>query len=88
MISPTFCQLVLVMDIQPKLEQAVSLFTGRKVTYTKENGESRSFTVVEVLVFARAKSTGKVYIRAKLLDHDDGLIEKERTLHLEGIEFP
>jgi hypothetical protein len=75
------------MDLEPILAEAVSLFTGRKIKYTKENGESRLFTVLEVTTFARAKSTGKVYIRAKMLDHDDGLSEVERTLHFDSIEI-
>jgi hypothetical protein len=76
-----------IMELQPILAEAVSLFTGREITYKKESGEKRSFTVLEVTTFARAKSTGKVYLRAKMLDHDDGLSEVERTLHLEGIEI-
>jgi len=77
------------MDLEPKLEEAVSLFTGKNIMYTKQSGESRRFTVLEVQTFARAKSTGKVYIRARLIDHDSDLAEEvERTLHLEGIEFP
>ena len=85
MISPLLCHLVLVMDIQPTLEQAAALFTGKRITYTKDNGESRSFTVLEITTSACAKSTGKWYVRGKLIDHDDGDQEKERTLHLEGI---
>ena len=72
------------MDINTASE-LVARIIGQKISYRKDNSETRSFTVVSVEKFDLAKSTGKWYMRAKLIDHDDGLSEKERTLHLEGI---
>jgi len=66
-------------------QQLVSSILGKKISYKKENGESRLFTVVSVENFDLAKSTGKWYLRGKLIDHNDNNEEKERTLHLEGI---
>ena len=74
-------------SLTTSLAEVAARLAGKKITYTKIDGSSRKFTIVEITTFDRAKSTGKMYIRAKMLDHDDGLAEVERTLHLEGIDY-
>ena len=68
------------------LEQ-INAHIGQILQYEKLNGEHRVFTLIEAQKLAVAKSTGKEYIRATLLDHDDGNIEVERTLHTERISW-
>ena len=45
----------------------------------------RNFTILAVEKIAKAVKTGKWYFVATVVDHDDGNVEKIRSLHIEGI---
>ena len=45
----------------------------------------RNFTIVSVDKIACAIKTGEWYFTAAVIDHDDGDVEKFRSLHIKGI---
>jgi hypothetical protein len=75
-----------------KKAEVIEALNGKHVVYLNE-GESkvkangvRSFTVKDIDKVATGK-TGRTYITALVVDHDDNDEEKYRNLHIAGIEL-
>ena len=71
------------------LSEASAIVTaaiGRSISYSAiAGGEYRNFTILSVDKIACAIKTGNWYTVANVIDHDDGDIEKVRSLHIDGI---
>ena len=72
--------------------QIVSRILGKSIRYATaaaaalpHTDDYRNFTIVEVEKIGQAMKTGKWYLVAKVIDHDDNDLEKVRSLHFEGI---
>ena len=70
----------------------VTRIVGQSVRYATAQAaalpytdEYRNFTILSVDKIACAIKTGEWYFVAKVIDHDDGDIEKFRSLHIKGI---
>jgi hypothetical protein len=78
--------------LRHKKAEVIEALNGKHVVYLNE-GESkvksngvRSFTVKDIDKVATGK-TGRTYITALVVDHDDNDEEKYRNLHIAGIEL-
>ncbi len=78
--------------LRHKKTEVIEALNGKHVVYLNE-GESkvksngvRSFTVKDIDKVATGK-TGRTYITALVVDHDDNDEEKYRNLHIAGIEL-
>jgi hypothetical protein len=70
----------------------IEALNGKNVVYLNE-GESkikangvRNFTIKDIDKVATGK-TGRTYVTALVVDHDDGDAEKFRNLHIAGLEL-
>jgi hypothetical protein len=70
----------------------VTRIVGQSVRYATaaaaalpHTDEYRNFTILSVDKIACALKTGEWYFVANVVDHDDGDIEKVRSLHIKGI---
>lgn len=71
---------------------SVTRILGKEIRYATAQAAAqphtddyRNFTVLAVEKIAQAIKTGKWYFVATVVDHDDGNVEKVRSLHIEGI---
>ena len=78
--------------LRHKKAEVIEALNGKHVVYLNE-GESkvkangvRSFTVKDIDKVATGK-TGRTYITALVVDHDDNDEQKYRNLHIAGIEL-
>jgi hypothetical protein len=70
----------------------VTRILGKEIRYATaaaaalpHTDDYRNFTILAVEKIAQAIKTGKWYFVATVVDHDDGNVEKVRSLHIEGI---
>ena len=82
----------LVSLLRNKKAEVIEALNGKHVVYLNE-GESkvkpngiRRFTVKDIDKVATGKS-GRTYVTALVVDHDDGDVEKYRNLHIAGLEL-
>lgn len=61
------------------------VYLNQEQSSIKTNGV-RSFTIKDIENVATGK-TGRTYITAKVIDHDDNDSQKYRSLHLSGLEL-
>lgn len=82
----------LVSLLRNKKAEVIEALNGKHVVYLNE-GESkvkangvRNFTITDIDKVATGKS-GRTYITAQVVDHNDGDTVKFRNLHLAGLEL-
>jgi hypothetical protein len=83
------------LNIQMNITEATAIVTrilGKEIRYATaaaaalpHTDDYRNFTILAVEKIAQAIKTGKWYFVATVVDHDDGNVEKVRSLHVEGI---
>lgn len=82
----------LVSLLRNKKAEVIEALNGKNVVYLNEGDSKvkangvRSFTVKDIDKVATGKS-GRTYITALVVDHDDNDEEKYRNLHIAGIEI-
>ena len=82
----------LIALLRSKKEAVIEALNGKNVVYLNE-GESkvksngvRNFTIKDIEHVGTGK-TGRTYVTALVVDHDDGDEEKYRNLHIAGLEL-
>ncbi len=82
----------LIALLRSKKEAVIETLNNKHVVYlnngnskVKSNGV-RSFTIKAIEHVGTGK-TGRTYITAKVIDHDDNDAEKYRNLHIAGLEL-
>lgn len=82
----------LVALLRSKKEAVIEALNNKHVVYRNEGDSSvksngvRSFTIKDIEGVNTGK-TGRTYIIAKVVDHDDNDAEKYRSLHIAGLEL-
>ena len=82
----------LVALLRSKKEAVIEALNNKHVVYLNEGNSSvktngvRSFTIKDIEGVNTGK-TGRTYITAKVIDHDDNDAEKYRSLHIAGLEL-
>lgn len=78
--------------LRSKKEEVIRVLNNKNVVYLNEGASSvkangiRSFTIKDIEGVGTGK-TGRTYITAKVIDHDDHDTEKYRALHIAGLEL-
>lgn len=78
--------------LRSKKQAVIDALNGKNVVYLNEGESSvkdngvRSFTIKDIEGVNTGK-TGRTYIVAKVVDHDDNEAEKYRSLHIAGLEL-
>jgi hypothetical protein len=78
--------------LRTKKNEVIEALNGKHVVYLNEGPSKvkangiRRFTVKDIDKIGTGKS-GRTYVTALVVDHDDGDVEKYRNLHLAGLEL-
>jgi hypothetical protein len=82
----------LIALLRAKKSAVIEALNNKHVVYlnagnsTVKNNGVRNFTIVDIDKVDTGK-TGRTYIVAKVIDHNDGDAEKFRSLHIAGLEL-
>jgi len=82
----------LIALLRAKKNEIINALNSKHVVYANEGVSAvkangvRTFTIKDIEGVHTGK-TGRTYITAKVIDHDDGDAEKFRNLHVAGLQL-
>jgi len=82
----------LIALLRAKKSAVIEALNNKHVVYLNEGSSQvkangiRRFTIKDIDKVATGK-TGRTYVTALVIDHDDGDAEKYRNLHISGLEL-